>query len=408
MGWSTHDRRNASTRESGTNSLTLPALLPSQGSNAAPSSRARSAVKSLQRTVLDGPAALARAIDLVLVRRLVIAGFVCVLIAWSAVLIAAQMSPSWAMSVGLREPAQYVPRAAKPDPGPRGTFPQSVWAHVGANAIGTNPKDAPAQSLPDWGSVGAHCLPNDPYRSDYCNSLGQANPSQPAERTIYALGNSHTILASAALLEAVGREPTWALRTQAWPGCRFDLVDSPANGCQELWETGTKYILEQQPDLVLVIGTKSHADGTEDLLPGFAEWVKMIESKTTTEVVALRDSPRFSTNMATCVKEHPQDEAACAMPNLSGKIDQHVAEVEKAGATWVDLSNLICPKGLCSPSQGGISVYMDDNHMTASYWRTLAKPLAEAIHEDHTWWPLNPYNGTYVDRTSEPAPPIVV
>lgn len=347
-------------------------------------------------------------LDLRLVRRLSVAALVCVLVAWSAVLIAAELSPSWGISVGLRNAGPHFQRAAKQDPPPRPVFEQPVWAHVGANAIGTDPSDAPAQTLPDWGAVGATCLPNDPYVSPHCNLLGQADPTKPPERTIYALGNSHTVLASAALLEVVGREPGWALRTQAWPGCPFEFVEKPTNGCQELWQIGTKYILEQQPDLVLIMGTRSRADGTENQLPGFAEWVSMIESKTKTEVVALRDSPRFDKDMHMCVQEHHGDEQACAVPYHFGNIDDHVASLRNAGATWVDLTELICPDGLCSPSQGGLTVYMDSNHMTASYWRTLAKPLSEAISKELNWWPHNPYNGTYVDRTSQPAPPIVV
>ena len=45
----------------------------------------------------------------------------------------------------------------------------------------------------------------------------------------------------------------------------------------------------------------------------------------------------------------------------------------------VDLTDYLCPDGTCSPVIGNIVVYLDHDHITATYARTLALLLREQL-----------------------------
>ena len=49
----------------------------------------------------------------------------------------------------------------------------------------------------------------------------------------------------------------------------------------------------------------------------------------------------------------------------------------RSGVTPVDLTEWICPDGMCPAVIGGVVVYLDDNHLTWSYARTLAPALVQ-------------------------------
>lgn len=272
--------------------------------------------------------------------------------------------------------------------------PTGPWLTLGANAPNRASLTEPASGshAPSWANLGDHCAPSDPYNSEFCYVVGPAADTQP-ERTIYTVGNSHSAQIGAALLEVVDRRTNWTLRSQAVGGCPFDYVPEPQNPCQEMWQLATKYILEQQPDLVVVMGTRSTLTGPENLLPGLADWIIMIESKTSSEVVAVRDTPRFTKNPMDCAASDGPASEACAFPaDISANLSQQKF-LEDAGATYIDLNPYFCPLSECRPVIGGVWVYIDTNHINADFWRTLAWKLSIFINAEIDWWPQNPYLG---------------
>ena len=286
--------------------------------------------------------------------------------------------------------------------------PASPWANLGANAPDPGSLRLPTggQSLPAWVRIGESCAADDPYRTEHCHVLGTSDGAPP-KRTIVTLGNSHTVQLSAALLEAVDRRSDWALRAQASPGCPFAYTETPTNPCEEMWRAGTRYVLEQQPDLVLVMATRSHATDDENLLPGLVEWVQLISDRTTSRVVVVRDSPRFSFDMLACAQRHGPDSPECAVrTHLRAGLPTSSA-LRKAGAVYVDLTPQICPDGVCRPVVGGVWTYIDDNHLGADFWRTLAAPLSRALAASIDWWPARPYDGAVVPRAKNDIEPVV-
>ena len=41
----------------------------------------------------------------------------------------------------------------------------------------------------------------------------------------------------------------------------------------------------------------------------------------------------------------------------------------------VDLKDMYCPDGVCSPVVGNIYVYLDDNHVSKTYGTTMAQKV---------------------------------
>lgn len=296
-----------------------------------------------------------------------------------------------------------IPKEFKP-------IPESPWAGIGANAPERSTTPLIIQNVVDWGAIGKRCLDDDPYPSFQCNVM--PTDGSEAEREIYALGNSHSALFSNALLEAVSRRPTWTLRSQADPGCPFEYVSKPKTDCERLWETGTRYILDQEPDLVFVLATRSAEDpSNESLQPGLTEWIRMIEEKTDSEVIAIRDTPRFSFDMADCARDYGFESDDChvnvtANDRAQEALDKHAREIEAAGGTWIDITSRICPDYVCRPAIAGVRTYFDNNHLSASYWRTLAPAVSEQLHPVVSWWPADPYRGRVIDRSNDALEPV--
>ena len=323
-------------------------------------------------------------------------------------------SPPTSTSPKSTAPTSAAPAAAgtaeagAPGPTTAPSAGTSPWSTVGANADapGTAPAPEPTAPPPGWASIGERCAADDPYTSDFCFVLGTTTGAAPT-RTIYTLGNSHTVQLSAALLEAVDRRSDWALRAQASPGCPFSYTETPSNPCEKMWTIGTKYIKEKRPDLVVVMATRSSRDGVENLLPGLTDWVRMITTTTRSRVVVVRDSPRFSFDMHRCAVEHGADAAACTVREPTAPLTGPREALEAAGAIYLDLTPYICPGGECRPAVGGVWTYMDDNHLGADFWRTLAAPLSKQLAVRIPWWPANPYAGQPLPRAKSSTPPIV-
>jgi hypothetical protein len=98
-------------------------------------------------------------------------------------------------------------------------------------------------------------------------------------------------------------------------------------------------------------------------------------------VVVLRDTPWPGTDVARCVSQHLDAPSACdvspqALASTSFDIDL-VKGVD--GASAVDMTPYVCDARHCPAVIGTSLVYRDDNHLTATFARTLAKPLGAAI-----------------------------
>ena len=229
-----------------------------------------------------------------------------------------------------------------------------------------------------------------------CNTWG--NTEDP-DREIYIIGNSHSVTYSSMFMEIAEQQPNWLVTTQAYPGCTF-LEAGSGSACDDVFTGSAQYIEQAQPDLVVVLGSFSAEEGPDQLFTGsnphLADWIRTIENTTTTEVIALRDVPRFKVNMFECASTYGYEAPDCVKPTSVDQPDlaSYVEEIEAAGGTWVDLNDVICRHDVCRPSNGGLVTYYDSNHLTDVFSRSLAKQLTEALRDEIPWWPREAWPGT--------------
>lgn len=91
-------------------------------------------------------------------------------------------------------------------------------------------------------------------------------------------------------------------------------------------------------------------------------------------VIAIGDVLATSTPAPQCVDLHHLQYDPCAMPRADG--DEHgnlVAEAARAtpGVGYLSLMPYFCDASLCHVIIGGVVVYIDDHHLSASYSRHL-------------------------------------
>jgi hypothetical protein len=100
-------------------------------------------------------------------------------------------------------------------------------------------------------------------------------------------------------------------------------------------------------------------------------------------VIVLLDTPYAPFDVAECVSAHPEELTRCsfnrttAMENVAN--DQVAAASGLPEIRTIDLNYAICPTAMCAPVIGGVLVYRDKDHLTATYSLSLAPRLLAAI-----------------------------
>jgi peptidoglycan/LPS O-acetylase OafA/YrhL len=107
-----------------------------------------------------------------------------------------------------------------------------------------------------------------------------------------------------------------------------------------------------------------------------------------TPVLVVHDTPfpaRTITSPPECVAQHPESLQACSAPRdrwvPRDPLYAAARELRRPEMSTVDLTDRICTASRCSAVVGGVLVYFDGSHLTATYSRTLAPYLAGAVRE---------------------------
>ncbi len=110
------------------------------------------------------------------------------------------------------------------------------------------------------------------------------------------------------------------------------------------------------------------------------------------QVIAMRDTPRFDSSIPDCVGRPRLDASACDAP-LADKL----AEVNPID-TFVDshdygssvrpfeMTSVLCPEGICKAVIGNVLVYIDDSHLSKTFVNSAAPRFAAAFSAA-TGWP---------------------
>jgi peptidoglycan/LPS O-acetylase OafA/YrhL len=232
-------------------------------------------------------------------------------------------------------------------------------------------------------------------------SLDQPRPCElgpeHASRRVALVGDSHAfqwVPALAAIADAHELKVISITKT----GCPLTDVmvlvgrrsKRPYSEC-ERWNQSVKVLLRQlAPDLVIasqqaagydVAGAADRAESSRLVAEGSSRsWRELIDAGI--PVLVVRDTPAMGSDVPDCVARHPGALERCEVPRdvaLPSNDPVLAAARGTRGVRLADLGAFICDGDRCPPVVGGVLVYRDDNHLTATYTKTLAPMLWQPL-----------------------------
>lgn len=189
-----------------------------------------------------------------------------------------------------------------------------------------------------------------------------------------------------AAIEPVAKRQGWDLVVLRKGQCPFGapVGQEPVENCDQWNADVLSYLDEVNPDLVFTVSSSSHHTRPDDrLVPGYEEAAAQIMSNGA-QVIAIRDNPRFGINIPECVESSGQDDPSCTF-DVAAKLAP-VNPVSELAARFpglhsIEMTDLICPDGTCPPVIGNVLVYMDDNHLSETYIKTMVPEFERRLLE---------------------------
>lgn len=231
----------------------------------------------------------------------------------------------------------------------------------------------------EWQSVGEFCTgrfaPESEVIAPSCN---QSPAAETADRTVVVLGDSHAQQLGVPM-EAYAEEHGIGVVTLLKGGCTIGPgeqdrgPDNPYT-CAEWLPEAIDYTIALKPTAVYVVATRASVGEPERLLDGAEETIdKLLDAGIT--VIAVRDNPRFADDMYACVDAGGE----CTVPQSDVLAVTDPAVVLDERVIIVDYTPWLCPQEQCRGEIGNIAVYIDDNHVSHTYARTLTPMLAAML-----------------------------
>lgn len=176
----------------------------------------------------------------------------------------------------------------------------------------------------------------------------------------------------------------------------LDVQGTPYSQCTSWNLAVTPLIQRLRPDAVIVSSytySVITADGvlrgsraTEPAAAGFASaWAHIAAMGI--PVVVLIDTPAPGFPITACAASERAHLTACSFPRdagirRSGAAAQRMALAASPGVIPIDLTDASCPQDQCAAVIGGVLVYRDPHHLTATYAASLASrldPIVERV-----------------------------
>ena len=253
----------------------------------------------------------------------------------------------------------------------------------------------------DWGSIAGvtkdGTLPDKSACVDFSGdgrafwdcSLGTAT----GDTTMAIVGDSHGLALTEPLVQ-IAQAQGWAVRVILLNSCTPSLpmpYDSPDTkvDCQD-WRAAIADRIAADPSIDLVVTTgftrgepeTVFTGSRDDLVAGYAGLWKQW-SDAGKSVYVIEDVPLSQgTSVPECVAAHLSDADPCAVVRSDALVwDPVVDAVAASGgaAQLIDLTEAFCDEDFCHAVVGGLIVYRDPHHLSATFALTLVPRLTAAI-----------------------------
>ncbi|MGH8793961.1 MAG: acyltransferase family protein [Stackebrandtia sp.] len=210
-----------------------------------------------------------------------------------------------------------------------------------------------------------------------------------SEHTIAVVGASRTEHWFAAV-RAVAEANDWHMINITKSACRFDTGTPRRAGevyesCIEWRENALDELTERRPDVVFTSSTYATREDGEKVPSGYLERWEQLDALGV-DVVGVRDLPVLPFDGPECVAREGAEN--CVAEASGSQADVYPAlELENPpdNATFIDMTEYVCPDGMCQTVTGNVTVYLDSAHITDTYVRTMA-PMLEKKLKAATGW----------------------
>ncbi|WP_326951982.1 acyltransferase family protein [Amycolatopsis sp. NBC_01286] len=269
--------------------------------------------------------------------------------------------------------------------------------HPGALARAPEPKRAapsatvvpPMIAVPnDWGGIAdADCVKSRlDAELEMCTSRTTGTPA----KRIVAVGDSH-IQQYLAALKPLAQQHNYQITFMLKGACPFSTTADamPGDpGCLAWNAAAQREIVAMRPDAVFTLSTRDVRPGlTEQTPQGFVDQWKNL-GQAGIPVVAVRDNPRLGFSPPACVEAKGIKSPDCGVSRAQllapSPPYEKLADVP-SNVSFLDFSDYFCGRALCRPVVGNVLVYMDDNHVTASFMTTLSPIVDKAMTAALNW-----------------------
>lgn len=210
------------------------------------------------------------------------------------------------------------------------------------------------------------------------------------------VGNSHAAHWLPALQTLAARYG-WRIRSYLVSACaltRAQQVFDPVagtSGCSAWVDRTVAEVVAGRPDLVLVSNKVARVAAGETSMeasvPAFTRGFRPILEQWADaglRVGVIKDTPApNSFSVPQCLAEHGDDLSACGGPledwEALDPFGPAVAAFAEPGIRSIDLTNAICPDERCEAVVGNVIGWFDEQHLSATFARTLAPSLDRAL-----------------------------
>ncbi|MGD9988120.1 acyltransferase family protein [Pseudonocardia sp.] len=264
------------------------------------------------------------------------------------------------------------------------------YTSVSATDVAVDPLPPMVSLGEDWGRAsGPWTCRADPARPplESCTLAVDGTP----ERRVVVVGDSHSQQYLGAL-QPIAERNRWEVTAFLKGACPFSTASETEPDSAECiaWNTAlVPAVIDLHPDAVFTMASREVRSGlTESTPAGFVEaWTRLSDAGIA--VLAVRDNPRFDFRPPDCVQENGRGAPQCGAernawyPEVPSWVG---APGVPSSVRFLDFSDLMCaPDGQCPAEIGNVWVYMDDNHLSATFTASMAPVVEQRIMSAMGW-----------------------
>jgi peptidoglycan/LPS O-acetylase OafA/YrhL len=249
------------------------------------------------------------------------------------------------------------------------------------------------------------------YKDCWANSLDDYKPcfagDVHASTTVALLGDSHAEHWLGAL-DRAGAERGWKIDVMVKGGC--PVSDAPEmthprrirhyRECARFREAMLQRILREKPAAVVLSSWDQYISdegrgSVWQVTP--AQWEAGLRrtyqrlTRAGIRTIVMRDVPQVSFDVPRCLSRRAAGlpGATSCSYNRAGSVSQGGIAAQNRAARglpvkFIDMNDVICPAARCSPVRNAIIVFTDDNHITASFSRSVGGVLGARIEKSRS------------------------